>query len=148
MGVMLSQRSGRSAAVSMPSSTARYRVNSLDPALLAYLQSCFAGAQTEQLRVIYCDQGRGYLRDELFAHGQTDSILARIRPLFERALGVGANGLLLAHNHPSGDCRPSAPDIRSTRLLRDLGAALEIELIDHLIFAGRRCFSMASGGYL
>lgn len=132
----------------MPSPTGRYRVDSLDPALLAYLQSCFAGVQTEQLRVIYCDHRQGYLRDDLFAHGQTDSIITRVRPLFERALGLGANGLLLAHNHPSGNCRPSAQDIRSTRLLRDLGAALEVELIDHLIFAGRRCFSMAGGGYL
>lgn len=148
MGVMLSQRSGVGAAASIPSPTGRYRVDSLDPALLAYLQSCFAGVQTEQLRVIYCDQRQGYLRDDLFAHGQTDSIITRVRPLFERALGLGANGLLLAHNHPSGNCRPSAQDIRSTRLLRDLGAALEVELIDHLIFAGRRCFSMAGGGYL
>lgn len=148
MGVMLSQRSGDIAAASIPSPTGRYRVDSLDPALLAYLQSCFAGVQTEQLRVIYCDQRQGYLRDDLFAHGQTDSIITRVRPLFERALGLGANGLLLAHNHPSGNCRPSAQDIRSTRLLRDLGAALEVELIDHLIFAGRRCFSMAGGGYL
>lgn len=148
MGVMLSSRSGVSATASIPSPTARYRVDNLDPALLAYLQSCFAGAQTEQLRVIYCDQRQGYLRDDLFAHGQADSIITRVRPLFERALGLGANGLLLAHNHPSGNCRPSAQDIRSTRLLRDLGAALEVDLIDHLIFAGRRCFSMAGGGYL
>lgn len=148
MGVMLTDQSGDCAAASMPSPMARYRVDSLDPALLAYLQSCFARKQTEQLRVIYCDHRRGYLRDDLFAHGQTDSIITRVRPLFERALALGANGLLLAHNHPSGNCRPSAQDILSTRLLRDIGAALEVELIDHLIFAGRRCFSMAGGGYL
>ena len=43
--------------------------------------------------------------------------------LLETALQ--ANGLLLAHNHPSGNCRPSAQDIRSTRLLRDLGQMLD-----------------------
>lgn len=127
---------------------ARYRVDSLDPALLAYLQSCFAIARQEQLRVIYCDRRRGYLWDELFIHGMADSIVARVRPLFERAFALGAHGLLLAHNHPSGNCRPSQQDIASTHYLRDIGAALEVDLIDHLIFAGRRCFSMAGGGYL
>lgn len=148
MGVMFSHRPGVRIATAMPSPVARYRVDSLDPALLAYLQSCFAGTSNEQLRVIYCDQRQGYLCDDLFAHGQSDSIIARVRPLFERALGLGANALLLAHNHPSGNCLPSQDDIRSTHYLRDIGAALDVELIDHLIFAGRRCFSMAGGGYL
>lgn len=126
----------------------RYRVDSFDPALLAYLQSCFAISRYEQLRVIYCDSRHGYLWDELFIHGATDSIVARVRPLFERAFALGAHGLLLAHNHPSGNCRPSQQDIRSTHYLRDIGTALEVRLIDHLIFAGSRCFSMAGGGYL
>lgn len=147
MPLRLSERPSaqpRSAAPPDP----RYRVSSLDPALLGYLQSCFAVSGHEQLRVIYCDHRRGYLWDDLFSHGATDSIVARVRPLFERAFALGAHGLLLAHNHPSGDCRPSRQDIESTRYLRDIGAALDVDLIDHLIFAGRRCFSMAGGGYL
>lgn len=148
MSVMFSYRSDAKIATPMPSPAARYRVDSLDPALLAYLQSCFADARTEQLRVIYCDNRQGYLWDDQFLHGQSDSIITRVRPLFERALALGANGLLLAHNHPSGNCRPSQQDILSTRYLRDIGAALDVDLIDHLIFAGRRCFSMAGGGYL
>lgn len=148
MGVMLPLQDGVCSSATESSPVVRYRVESLDPALLAYLQFGFAEAQTEQLRVIYCDRQRGYLQDELFAHGQSNCIITPVRPLFERALELGANSLLLAHNHPSGNCRPSQDDIRSTRYLRYIGAALEIELIDHLIFAGRRCFSMASGGYL
>lgn len=148
MGVMLSPLPRTRSRLAVSSPPARYRVDSLDPALLAYLQSCFVAPRTEQLRVIYCDRRRGYLWDDLFVHGRADSIVARVRPLFARALSLGAHGLLLAHNHPSGNCRPSAQDIRSTRMLRDLGAALEVELIDHLIFAGGRCLSMSGGGYL
>ena len=142
--------SSRPAASTVPLTTpaARYRIDSFDPTLLAYLQSCFAILRHEQLRVIYCDRRRGYLWDELFVEGVADNIVARVRPLFARALSLGAHGLLLAHNHPSGNCHPSQDDIRSTRYLRDIGAALEVDLIDHLIFAGRRCFSMAGGGYL
>lgn len=125
-----------------------YRIDACDPALLAYLQSCFALARHETLRVIYCDHTRRYLFDEVFGNGRANGIVARLRPLFERALALGAGGLLLAHNHPSGLCHPSRADICSTRQLRDIGAALEVELIDHLIFAGGRYFSMAGGGYL
>ena len=147
---MTLQLSERPAAPLVPTAArdSRYRVDSFDPALLAYLQSCFGISRHEQLRVIYCDSRRGYLWDELFIHGAADSIVARVRPLFERAFALGAHGLLLAHNHPSGNCRPSQQDIHSTHYLRDIGAALEVDLIDHLIFAGRRCFSMAGGGYL
>lgn len=125
-----------------------YQVDACDPALLAWLRSAFALSAREELRVIYCDPARRYLFDEVCATGCASRIVARIRPLFERALAIGAGGVLLAHNHPSGDCRPSAADIRATAMLRDIGAALEVELIDHLIFARERYFSMASGGYL
>lgn len=126
----------------------RYRIDVFDPALLHYLRACFAAARHEELRVIYCDASRHYLFDETRSIGASDRLVARMRPLFERALAIGAGGLLLAHNHPSGNCHPSATDIRSTRMLRDIGAALEIEVIDHLIFTRSRCLSMASGGYL
>lgn len=126
----------------------RYQVDACDPALLAYLRATFAKTNREELRVIYCDHARHYLFDEVAAIGCMHQLVARFRPLFERALALGAGGLLLAHNHPSDDCRPSAADIRSTRTLRDIAAALEVELIDHLIFARGRYFSMARGGYL
>ncbi len=127
---------------------APYRVEPFDPALLRYLQGLFGPVSRERLHVIYCDTAQHYLYDETLAQGCIDRMVARARPLFERAFQLGAGKVLLAHNHPSGDCRPSEPDIRSTRHLRDIGRALEIDLFDHLIFARGRCFSMATGGYL
>ena len=126
----------------------RYRVDPGDPGLAAYLWARFDRTCGEELRVIYCDRARHYLFDEVAATGNASQLVARIRPLFERALSLGAGSMLLAHNHPSGDCRPSAADIRSTLALRDVAAALEVDVIDHLIFAPGRYFSMARGGYL
>jgi DNA repair protein RadC len=131
-----------------PAGQCRYQVDVCDPALLAYLRATFAKASHEELRVIYCDHARHYLFDEVCSSGNVNLLVARFRPMFERALALGAGSLLLAHNHLSGDCRPSAADIRSTRILRDIGTALEVELIDHLIFAERHYFSMACGGCL
>lgn len=123
-------------------------VEGSDPALLRYLHVTFAGASDERLHVIYCDGARRYLHDETLALGSMRRIEARARPLFERALALGAGGFLLAHNHPSGDCRPSAEDLAATRHLAAIASALELELVDHVIVAGRRAFSMRAGGCL
>jgi DNA repair protein RadC len=127
---------------------ARASVDGTDPALHRYLR-CLIGAQvTERLHVVYCDAGRGYLADESIAIGTGNSVEPRIRPMVERALGLGAAGFLIAHNHPSGVCRPSDKDIEATRRIGDIAQALELELIDHLIVTRRRVFSMRAGGCL
>ena len=57
-------------------------------------------------------------------------------------------GVLLAHNHPSGDARPSESDLRATRRLAAAAEALGCAVIDHLIFAGNDCSSLRRLGYL
>lgn len=124
------------------------RIDGSDPALLRYLQIKLGGAREERLHVVFCDAARRYLHDETLALGGPRRLEARARPLFERALTLGAGGFLLAHNHPSGDCRPSDEDLGATRHLAGLAAALDLELVDHVIVAGRRAFSMRAGGCL
>lgn len=127
---------------------AETRVDGTDGGLLHYLHTLLAGAPEERLHVVYCDGARRYLHDETLATGGVRRLEARSRSLFERALALGAGGFLLAHNHPSGDCRPSADDIAATRSLGTIAAALEIELLDHVIVARGRAFSMRAGGCL
>lgn len=119
-----------------------------DPLFLTYLHGCFALASEERLHVVYCDAQRRYLHDETLIVGSESSLVLRARPLIHRALAVGAGSLVLAHNHLSGQCRPSEADILATHRLQDLGAAVELALIDHLIFTRDRFFSMAAGGLL
>lgn len=126
----------------------RARVDGADPALHRYLRGLIGTRETESLHVIYCDRARGYLADETVAAGTTSRIVARARPVIERALALGAAGFVLAHNHPSGDCRPSADDVEATRRLGVIAGALELELIDHLIVTHRALFSMRVGGCL
>ena len=61
---------------------------------------------------------------------------------------MGATALILAHNHPSGDPKPSREDIRLTRLVATAGEALDIRLHDHLIVARSGWISLRAGGYL
>ena len=57
-------------------------------------------------------------------------------------------GIVLAHNHPSGDARPSDSDCRATRRLATAAEALDCTLVDHLIFAGDDCTSLRRMGLL
>lgn len=119
-----------------------------NPDFLRYLQSRFAGALEERFHATYSD-GRGhYLHDEVLVRGTPDSVGLRSRQLFGRALALGATGLVLAHNHPSGECRPSSDDLSATNRMRDIASALDMVLLDHLILARDEIYSMRLGGYL
>jgi DNA repair protein RadC len=72
-------------------------------------------------------------------------------PLREIVVDVaehGSEGLVLAHNHPSGDARPSDSDKRATRRLAMAADALDCTVLDHLIFAGDECVSLRRMGLL
>lgn len=60
----------------------------------------------------------------------------------------GSKGLVLAHNHPSGDPQPSQADCRMTRRLADVAETIDCTVLDHLVFAGRQCVSMRAMGLL
>lgn len=102
----------------------------------------------ERFHAIFVDGRRTYLGEAAMGQGGSASLSVRMRELFGRALGVGANGLIIAHNHPSGDCRPSPGDIAATKRLREIAGALDIELIDHFIITESAFYSMRAGGYL
>ncbi len=70
------------------------------------------------------------------------------REVFQAALLTNSSGLLVAHNHPSGDVTPSPDDVRLTRRLADAGTLLGVELLDHVIIGAGRWFSFRQGGLL
>jgi DNA repair protein RadC len=71
-----------------------------------------------------------------------------LREVIADAAVHGSAGLVLAHNHPSGDATPSAADRALTRRLALVGEAMDVTVIDHLVLAGRNCTSMREMGLL
>lgn len=71
-----------------------------------------------------------------------------IRTIIADAAQHGSAGLVLAHNHPSGDPRPSVSDCRATRKLATAAEAIDCALLDHLVFAGQECASFRRMGLL
>ena len=116
-----------------------------DPALLDLLCKRIGVLEHEILLMISLDARRTYICDEVVTIGGRYRIEGRYRLLAQRALENGAASLLLVHNHPSGNPRPSLADIRFTRVLRALAHALDIELTDHLVVTRSAAYSIMLG---
>ncbi|WP_170234899.1 JAB domain-containing protein [Croceicoccus sediminis] len=102
-------------------------------------------AHNEQLRAVMLDKRAGYLADFLVAVGPLALVRSSYRSVIEPALKSGAQRMVLVHNHPSGDPRPSAEDLRTTKSLVALTNALDLILDDHLIVGRRAVFSIRHG---
>lgn len=85
---------------------------------------------------------------EEVTRGTLNSSLVHPREVFRGAILAGAAGIILAHNHPSGDPTPSADDRAVTQQIVDAGRLLDIPCYDHVILAGDRYVSFAEGGLL
>ena len=100
---------------------------------------------TERFQAIFLDYNRSCLGEVILGSGSSNTLLLRQRELFTQALSLQASAMILAHNHPSGDCRPSANDIKATMQIAQISRALEIEMVDHLILTERSVYSMRAG---
>ena len=138
----------RAAVWALPSlAGGRIRVSGTDTRVLKYISDQIGNADHEQLLCFNLNHDR-QLIDHLIIAGDVCSIRFRARSVIERAFQVGASALLLAHNHPSGRCFPSANDVRTTRHLRDIAASLDFTLDDHVIVTSAEAYSMRAGGHL
>lgn len=78
---------------------------------------------------------------EVVTIGLINSSLVHPREVFRRSILESAVSIIIAHNHPSGDCQPSDEDIRVTDKMVNAGNMLGIELFDHIILGGRSFYS-------
>lgn len=119
-------------------------------AMIAYLRRLVIArpAQQERGHAIFLDCNSAWLGDAPCGLGTMTTLAIRMRALLGEALRHNAAGIILAHNHPSGHCRPSGCDIATTRRLAEIAGALDIALVDHLIFTTDSVYSMRAGGLL
>lgn len=110
-------------------------VLSSSDALFDYLHASMAHAVTEQVRALFMDARLRVIRDDLVGLGSVDEAHVNNRLIIQRCFDLGASGLILVHNHPSGCPEPSRSDISFTRQLAIAAKALSITLHDHVIVA-------------
>ena len=100
----------------------------------------------EQVVALYVDSRNRPLHRELVAVGGLRASVIQPRDVLAPALAIPAAALILAHNHPSGDTRPSAEDIEITQQLAAAARLLGLELLDHLVVSRRGYCSMKESG--
>ena len=102
--------------------------------------------EREELRVVLMNTRNAVLKVVTVYQGNVSSSLVRIAELFRDAVRLNASGLILVHNHPSGDATPSPDDLRLTAEALAAGRLLDIQLLDHLIVAGSGFVSLRDRG--
>ena len=102
----------------------------------------------EQFKVMLLNRANKAIGIFEVSSGSATGTVADPRLIFASALKANACGLIIAHNHPSGNLKPSQADIELTKKLREGGRVLEIPLLDHLIVTTEGYYSFADEGLL
>lgn len=116
-------------------------------ALLDYCRTTMAFQEREQFRVLYLNRKNALIADELQQEGTIDFTPAFPREIINRAYNLGATGVILVHNHPSGNPEPSRADIDLTRNIANAGKPLNVTVVDHVIVARDGHTSLKAAGY-
>ena len=125
----------------------RQRIASL-PALVDYCRSAMGGLPDEQFRVIFLNSQNEIIAEEVVQEGTVNQTVVYPRKVLELALKHKATGLILVHNHPSGNLTPSAADLELTRSLVKASHSLNLTVHDHLIISRHGYFSLAEKNLL
>lgn len=102
----------------------------------------------EEFWIIYLNNSNKVLHKNQLSKGGITGTLVDVRLVFKMAIEVGAVGIILAHNHPSGTLKPSEADKQITKKLKNAGESLDIKILDHLIITENAYFSFADEGML
>ncbi len=116
--------------------------------LLDYCHTALAHEKTEQFRIFFLDTKNVLIADEVQQRGTIDHTPVYPREVVKRALALNAAALILVHNHPSGDPKPSRDDIEMTKEIRKAAEALGITIHDHLVIGRKGHASFRSLGLL
>ncbi|WP_254229462.1 JAB domain-containing protein [Wolbachia pipientis] len=108
--------------------------------LIEYLKVTIAQSTVESFLVIYLNK-RSRIIDEYLQEGTINKSPLYPREIMKRGLLVGATAMIIAHNHPGGNVKPSQQDISVTKTLSLACSSMDMELIDHLIVTEKNYFS-------
>lgn len=114
----------------------------------AFFEPCFSAAgEIEQLLVAHLDKEARCIHLATY-QGDAVEVAFPTRAILSDALRLDSAGLILAHNHPSGDSRPSRSDKIATRSLALAAEGIDLSVVDHLVFGGAECSSFRQLGLL
>lgn len=102
----------------------------------------------EEFYVAYLNRANKVISLEMISKGGLSGTVADGKVIFKKALDHQSSGLILFHNHPSGQLKPSESDRRLTKQLSEFGKMIDLQILDHIILAGDNYFSFADEGLM
>lgn len=101
----------------------------------------------EECWALYLNRGRKLIGKEKVSVGGMGSTIMDIKIIVKKAVDRLASGLILVHNHPSGNPQPGEQDRKQTEALKQAAAVFDIELVDHVIIGKKKYFSFSDENY-
>ena len=102
----------------------------------------------EEFWVLLVNRANKFIKKKKISEGGVTGTIADPKIIFKFALEELATGVIIAHNHPSGNLTPSQKDIDLTKKIKDAGKVLDIQVLDHIIIGGKKYYSFSDEGIL
>ena len=115
-------------------------LNNFDAAI-SYISLLLKDLNYEAFYVLFLDKKHQLIEEQLIAKGENDFVLVSAKDVARRALMLHASSIILTHNHPSGELKPSNSDIKTTNEIIEVLKKLQIAVLDHFIITKTDSFS-------
>ena len=115
---------------------------------LDYCRQDMAYNDIEEFKMFLLDENMRYFADKTLSKGTVNRTVAHPREIIKTALKCNAKNIILAHNHPSGNCKPSDADVILTQDICSVAENAGLSVFDHLIITSGNIFSFRNEGYL
>ena len=149
----LTKREAQIVASAFEASRRRQALSALDAiqirssaSVFEYFSALLSDLPHEEFHVMFLNRANRVIKSERISQGGVSGTVTDVRLILKRAIELLASGMVISHNHPSGNTSPSDSDIRITQKIKEAGALLDIQLLDHIIVAGRDYYSFADNG--
>jgi DNA repair protein RadC len=113
-----------------------------------YYKSLLEQQKKEQFRIMFLNNKNKLIAEELMYEGTVNNTAVYPREIVQKALNYGARAIIMVHNHPGGDSKPSRQDIIMTKTIKELLQKLDIDLLDHLIIGRNNTASLRDIGII
>ena len=102
----------------------------------------------EEFWVLFLNRSNKVINRMRLSQGGISGTVTDVRIILKRAIECLASGIIVCHNHPSGNLNPSESDTKITQKIKEAGNLMEIQLLDHLIISDKDYYSFADNGLL
>lgn len=112
------------------------------------MQRHLADLSYESFWLVLLSRNHSVIGEKQISDGGMAGTVVDAKRLFKVCIDLGANSVILCHNHPSGNIKPSQSDIELTKKIKEGGKLLDISVLDHLIFGEENYYSFADEGIM